>query len=228
MGAMSLPLVSLAEDLWTTTRLQKFWGVETGTRMNVVRLGDGGLLVHCPVALDAETRREIDALGPVKAVVAPSLFHHLYVGQWMDAYPQATFWACPGLEKKRSELRWTGVLGDRAESPWSADVEQAAFTARFEHEIVFFHAKTRTMICADALLNLSTHPSRATRAVAWLMANNGPGKGYIERIAVRDYKLGRRQVDRILSWDFDRILLAHGANVEHDGREAVRDAYRWL
>jgi hypothetical protein len=222
------PLVACGEDLWTTSRPQKFFGVETGTRMNIARLRDGGLLVHCPVALDAATRREVDALGPVKAVVASSLFHHLYVGAWMDAYPQATFWACPGLEKKRSDLRWTGVLGDHAESAWAEDVEQAPFTSRFEHEIVFFHRKTRTMICADALINLSSHPSRGTRVVAFLMGNSGPGKGYIERVAVRDYKLGRRQVDRILEWDFDPVLLAHGGLIDRDGRDAVREAYRWL
>jgi hypothetical protein len=34
--------------------------------------------------------------------------------------------------------------------------------------------------------------------------------------------------DRILRWDFDRILLAHGAPVERDGREVMREAYRWL
>lgn len=222
------PLVPFADDLWTTTRQQKFWGVESGTRMNIARLSDGGLFVHCPVALDEATRRQVDALGPVKAVVASSLFHHLYVGQWMDAYPQASFWACPGLEKKRADLRWTGILGDRADKSWADDVDQAAFTSRFEHEVVFLHRKTRVMICADALLNLSSHPSRLTRVAAFLMANSGPGKGYLERIAVQDYKLGRRQVDRILEWDFDRILLAHGGLVERDGRDAMREAYRWL
>ena len=84
------------------------------------------------------------------------------------------------------------------------------------------------MVCADALINLSKHPSPVTRAAAFLMANTGPGKGYLERIAVRDYALGRKQVDRILEWDIDGVVLAHGGLIEHGGREAVRDAYRWL
>ncbi len=221
-------LERFAEDIWTLARPQRFWGLETGTRVTLVRLGDGGLMVHCPVALDAETRREVDALGPVRAVVAPSLFHHLYVGQWMDAYPDATFWACPGLEKKRADLRWTGVLGDTAEAAWAADVAQAPLTARFEHEVVFFHDKTRTLICADALLNLSKHPSPVTRLAALLMGNTAPGKGYLERIAVRDRKLCRRQIEHILEWDIDGIVLAHGGLVEHGGKDAVRVAYKWV
>ncbi len=219
---------SVATNVWTTARPQRFWGVETGTRMTLVELNDGGLLVHCPVALDADTRRAVDQIGSVQAVVAPSLFHHLYVGEWMKAYPDATFWACPGLEKKRSDLSWTGVLGEDAIDTWAADVEQAAFTARFEREIVFFHKKTRTLICADALLNLSRHPSRMTRIAALVMANTAPGKGYLEWIAVTDKKLGRKQADRILEWDIDRIVLAHGGLVEGDGREVFREAYRWL
>jgi hypothetical protein len=221
-------LEPFADGIWVVSRSQRFWGVETGTRMTIVRLSDGGLFVHCPVALDEDLRRTVDALGPVRAVVAASLFHHLFVREWMDAYPQASFRACPGLERKRSDLPWSGTLDGEPEDEWADDLDVAPFTARFEREVVFFHPATRTMICADALLNLSTHPSRATRVVAALMGNTGPGKGYLERVAVRDWALGRAQVERILDWDVDRIALAHGGLVEGNGREAIRDAYRWL
>jgi hypothetical protein len=216
------------DEIWVATRKQKFSGLETGTKMTVVRLSDGGLFVHCPVALDDSTRRAVDALGPVRAVVASSLFHHLYAGQWMNAYPNASFHPCPGLERKRSDLKWGRVLDGEPNDTWAADLDQASFTARFEHEIVVFHRKTRTMICADAILNLSQHPSRITRTCAFLMANTAPGKGYLERIAVRDWKLGRGQVDRILEWDIERIALAHGASIVREGRRVIREAYDWL
>jgi len=67
-----------------------------------------------------------------------------------------------------------------------------------------------------------------TRAAEFLMRNTAPGKGYLERIAVRDWALGRKQVDRILEWDIDGIVLAHGGLVQHAGQVAVRDAYTWL
>ncbi|MDB4929841.1 MAG: Methanol oxidation s, glmU-like protein [Myxococcaceae bacterium] len=221
-------LAPVAEDLWTVARPQRFWGLETGTRMTVARLSDGGLFVHCPVALDADTRRAVDALGPVRAIVASSLFHHLYAGEWARAYPAATLWACPGLPQKRPDLPWTGVLGDAPDASWAADVDQRPFTARFEREVVFFHRKSRTMVCADAMLNLWQHPSPVTRAAALLMGNLGPGRGYLERIAVRDWALGRQQVDRILEWDIDGVVLAHGGLLAHGGRDALRDAYDWL
>lgn len=229
MPARDAPILcAFADGLWTATRQQRFWGLETGTRMTVVRLSDGGLFVHAPVRLDADTRRAVDALGPVRAVVAPSLFHHLYVGPWIDAYPNASFHPCPGLERKRADLPWGAGLGEAPQAAWAADLDQALFTARFEKEVVFFHPRTRTLICADSLLNLSQHPSPVTRAVAFLMGNTAPGAGYLERLVVRDRRLARRQVDRILQWDIARIVLAHGANVSGDGWRVVRDAYAWL
>jgi hypothetical protein len=221
-------LVPFAEDLWLATRETKFFGVETGTRMTVVRLGGGGLFVHSPVALDDATRRAVDALGEVQAVVAPSIFHHLHVGGWMAAYPKALFAACPGLEWKRTDLAFGAVLGDAPHGAWARELEQVYFSARRENEVVFFHAKSKTLICADALLNLSVHGQASTRFVAKLMGNSAPGIGHLERFMIRDRGLARRQVDRILAWDFDKAALAHGGLVERDGSEVLRHAYAWL
>ena len=221
-------LEPIAKDVWTTARPQKFLGVECGTRTTLVKLADGGVFVHCPAALDAEMRRDVDALGPVRAVAASSLFHHLYVGDWMRAYPDALFACSPGLDRKRPDLAFGHVLGDEPHALWKDELAQVDFSARFEKEVVFFHRPSGSMITADGLLNLRRHPSRTTRAVALFMLNLGPGRGWMERIAVRDWKLGRRQVDRMLEWDIERIVLCHGDLVLRDGRETLRDAYDWL
>jgi hypothetical protein len=219
---------TFADDVWIETRRAKFYGVETGTRMTVVKLSDGGLFVHSPVSLDDALRREVDALGEVRAVVAPSIFHHLSVGEWMRAYPRATFAACPGLEWKRPDLAFGVVLGDQPHPAWSADLDQVYFSARRENEVVFHHPKSKTFICADALLNLSGHDFASTRLVARLMGNDAPGVGHLERFMIRNRALARRQVDRILAWEFDKAVLAHGTLVRSGAREATRHAYAWL
>lgn len=221
-------LEPFGDDVWFGSRPARFYGLETGSRMTVVRLPDGGLFVHSPVALDAATRRAVDALGEVVAVVAPSRFHHLHVGGWMAAYPRAVVAACPGLEWKRPDLPFDCVLGDQPHPRWAGALEQVYFSARRENEVVFYLPRQRLLICADALLNLSTHPRRSTRMVARLMGNDAPGTGYLERVMIRDRRVARRQVDRILAWDFDRAMLAHGAPVTADAREVTRHAYAWL
>jgi hypothetical protein len=129
--------------------------------MTIVRLR-GGLFVHCPAPLSPALRAEVEALGPVLAIVAPSLFHHLGVQSWIEAYPQAVTCACPGLEQKRRALRWDRVLGDTPEPEWAGALEQVFFAARtMENEVVFFHRASRTLICADAVFNLARHQSPA-------------------------------------------------------------------
>lgn len=219
----------IAENIWVEGRPLRFMGVETGTRMTVIRLSDGGLFIHSPVSLNPELQREVDALGTVKAIVAPSRFHHLSVGMWMQAYPNAVVCACPGLPEKRTDLRWDRVLTDEPEKEWQGELEQVFFSARpLENEVVFFHSRSRTLVCADLLFNLSHHTSWFTRFVAFLFGNWKPGPTWLERFLMKDRAAARQQVDRMLAWNPERIILAHGDLVEKDGCEVLRRAYAWL
>lgn len=223
-----MPLQQLADTLWTHERPLRFLGIETGTRMTIARLHNG-LFVHCPAPLSPDLKAEVDALGPVRAVVAASLFHHLGVRSWQDAYPDAIFCCCPGLDKKRRDLRWDRVLGDTPEPEWAGEVDQVFFGARtMENEVVFNHRPTRTMICADIIFNLSKHPSRLTRLVSFLMGQREPGATWLEHVMMRDRKSAREQIGRMLAWDFDRIVLSHGPLIESGGHEVLRSAYAWL
>jgi len=222
-------LEAIAQDLWIAARKLRFLGVETGTRMTLARLADGGLFVHSPIPLAGGLGAAVAALGPVKAVVAPSLFHHLSIGEWLQAHPEAAFYACPGLEKKRSDLAWRGVLGDEAEREWAGEIDQVFFGARsLENEVLFCHRASRTLICADAIFNLARHPSRWTRFVAFAMGNREPGATFLERLLIRDRAAAREQLDRMLAWEFDRIVLSHGDLIESGGHEVLRRAYAWL
>lgn len=221
-------LRKLADDLWIHERRLRFLGVETGARMTIVALRDG-LFVHCPAPLSPALQAEVDALGSVKAIVASSRFHHLGVQSWIDAYPGAIVCACPGLEKKRSDLRWDHILGDTPAPAWAGELDQVFFAARtLENEVVFFHPRSRSLLCADAVFNLCEHPSPVTRLVGLILANRKPGATWLERLMIRERAAGREQIDRMLAWDFDRIVLSHGPIIEHGGREVLRHAYAWL
>jgi len=222
-------LQHIATNLWVEARKLRFWGLETGTRMSVVRLSNGSLFVHSPVELDNDTRSEVEKLGSVRVVIAPSRMHHLYIGEWMDAYPEARAFCCPTLEKKRSDIAWHAVLGDEPEPEWRGEIDQVFFGARsLENEVVFHHRQSRTLLCADAVFNLADHDSPLTRIVAVLMGGRKPGATWLERALIRDRRAAREQIDRMLAWDFDRIVLAHGDIIEAGGRDVLRNAYAWL
>jgi len=222
-------LSPIAESVWSATQPLRFWGVETGARMCVVRLRSGGLFVHSPLPLSAGLPAQVDGLGPIAAVVAPSLFHHLSVSEWKAAYPDAVFACCPGLQKKRSDVSWDRVLRDQPEAEWEHDLDQVFFGARtLENEVVFFHRVSKTMICADALFNLSAHPSRLTRVAAFCLGNHRPGATWLEHFMIRDRHAARDQIGRMLAWEPERILLAHGPCIDRDATEVLRRAYDWL
>ncbi len=222
-------LTEVASGLWTMAGPLRFLGVETGARMTVVRLQSGGLLVHSPLPIDDGLAAEIDALGPVVGVAAPSLFHHLSVDAWKARYPDAIYACSPGLDEKRSDIAWDRVLSDEPEPEWADDLSQVFFAARtLESEVVFFHDASRTMICADAIFNLASHPDRLTRAVAFALGNRRAGVTWLEQLLVRDRVGAREQVARMLAHAPRRILLAHGDCVESDGQAVLERAYAWL
>jgi hypothetical protein len=48
------------------------------------------------------------------------------------------------------------------------------------------------------------------------------------RLAVTDYRRMRSAVERILDWDFEQIIVGHGAVVDKNGKEVFRREFRWL
>src|SRR6516225_6573460 len=119
----------LADGLWVVQRpfALPFVRAEVGTRMTIVRLADGGLFLHSPVKFDHGLRQALDALGPVRAIIAPSRVHHLFVGDYIAAYPEASSYAAPGLPKRRTALKFDAVLTDVAPDLWRGQLEQHVF-----------------------------------------------------------------------------------------------------
>jgi hypothetical protein len=222
-------LTSLAADLWVATRPLPLIVGDIGTRMSVIRLRDGSLFLHSPVKLDAETRTALDALGPVRAVVAPSLVHHLFVGDYQAAYPQATLYAAPGLEKKRTDVPFGASLDDEPPPQWAGQLEQHVFRgAPIINEVVFFHPATRTLLLTDLAFNIARPLSGRARFFTWLVKARGFGPHRIIRFGVRDRDAARASLERILQWDFDRITVTHGDVLESGAHAAMQAAFDWL
>lgn len=47
-------------------------------------------------------------IDKVKYLVCPNIVHHLSVQDYVKRYPKASVFGVPGLEKKRSDLNFTG------------------------------------------------------------------------------------------------------------------------
>ena len=211
-------------------RPQNFYGLPVGTRMTVIRLADGRLLLHSPVALEPELREQLDAIGRVCFAVAPNRVHHLYAGAVAHAYPGTRLWVAPGLERKRPDLVYEAVLGDEAPEEWKGQVDQVFFRGRpYENEVVFFHRPSRTLILCDLAFNFGPRAAAPTRLLMKLLRSYGRlGPSTLDPWLIRDRRAARASLERILAWDFDRIIVAHGDVLESGGHETLRHGYSWL
>ncbi len=227
---MPRPLRQLAANLWVAERPQSFYGLPVGTRMSVIRLSGGRLLLHSPVVLDTELRRELDALGRVSYAVAPNRVHHLHAGEVAEAYPGTRLWIAPGLERKRPDLDYEAVLGDDAPEEWRGEVQQVFFRGRpYENEVVFFHPESRTLVLCDLAFNFGPSAATRTRLLMKLLRSYGHcGPSKLDPLLIRDRRAAQQSLDRILAWDFDRIVVAHGDVLESGGHEILRRGYSWL
>jgi len=55
------------------------------TRMTIVRLNNGELWCHSPIALTEGLKTEIDSLGLVRHLISPNKIHYVHISTWAKA-----------------------------------------------------------------------------------------------------------------------------------------------
>lgn len=223
-------LERLAEEIWSVAHDFKMMGIAIGTRTTVVRLADGGLFLHSPGPLSPALIEAIKALGPVRAIVAPNDFHHLYVEENAAAWPSAEVYVSAGLPTKRKDLAGACALGDSAPDLWAADLEQVwMHGAPRVNEVVFFHPRSRTLMLTDLAFNVVQPGSWPLRL---FMAINGSAGRFatsrLMRFMHRDRAAARASADEILAWDFDRVVVCHGEVLESGAKARLEAELAWL
>ncbi len=224
-------------DLWVVERPFKFFGLEVGTRMTIVRLKTGDLITISPIKIDRETVEQIDNLGKVKYIIAPNLYHHLFIQDFRSIYPDAQLWATSSLTEKRPDLAIDIPITDKQNNLFD-EIDYLLFDG-FQtllpngytplNEYVFCHRASRTLILTDTAFHFDESFVPLTQLVAKLTG------GYkilrpspLEKIATQDKQSVKNAVDRVLLWDFDRVIVAHGSILETGGKQQFKAGYDWF
>ncbi|HHI82973.1 MAG TPA: DUF4336 domain-containing protein [Rhizobiales bacterium] len=201
--------------------------------MTLVRLDGGKLFVHSPIAPDSELVKAVTALGEVAFLVSPNKIHHLYLGQWGELFPRARIYASPGLKEKRRDISFDGKLGNVPEPGWAGQIDQVVFAGSpVMQEVVFFHEKSRTVIFADLIENFDR--DWFTGWKGWIARHWGitqpDGRAPLEwRLSfLFGHKQAKKALAKIMSWQPERIIVAHGACYEKDGVKELKRAFRWV
>ena len=209
-----------------------FFGFPYPTRMAVVRLSNGDLWVWSPVALTDALARSVEAIGPVRHIVSPNKLHHLFLGEWAARWPEARLYAPPGLARKKPEIHFDADLGYVPDPAWAADIDQVIFHGSLAmEEVVFFHRASSTVIICDLIQRFS--PEKMTGWKGKLMQLDGmvgeQGSTPREwRASFLHRGPARAARQKVLDWNPERLLIAHGECAQSGATEIVRQALDWI
>jgi hypothetical protein len=208
-------------------------GMPFSTRMTVVRLPDGSLWIESPVSVSYEVLTKLTDLGPVSHLVSNTPRHVWRLEPWHALFPDASLWAVRETPAtvKHSRLRLTGRLTDTPVDAWAEELDQIAVKgSRFIEEVCFLHNSSRTLIVGDLIQGHELQPGRGlTNAVKRLsgVAEPDGGTSIDIRASFWDREALRSSVSRLLEWDFDQVVLAHGPIVRDNARAFVERAFAW-
>lgn len=212
-------------------------GMALPVRMTVIRLGNGDMLLHSPTRFSYDLRSEIEAVGPIRHLVAPNSAHWTFLQEWQQARPDATTWAAPGLRKrgqvKRSGVRLDRDLPDQAPAEWGDGIVLDTVPGGLGfREVALFHAPTRTLALTDLVLNLQAQKlPDALRPVARLLgivAPDGMPPAYLRAVVRLRRQDAVRAARRLLDLRPERVIFAHGDWFRRDGTAVLRRSLRWL
>lgn len=223
-------LVSLAPGVWLDTAPVRILGMRLTATMTVLDLGGDQLLIYSPLSMTPERRAAVEALGTVAHLYAPNTFHHLYIGEWAEAFPAARLHAPAGLASKRDDLTIDRTHGDLPEPSFAGVIDEQIIEGFRLEESVLFHRRSGTLVVADLVHNVGRPSGGWTVAYCRLM-------GFYDQVALSrairwtgfsDRVAARRSIDAVLEQPIERVVVGHGNPVEAQPREALAAAFAWL
>jgi len=204
------------------------------TRMTIFRLADGGLFIHSPTVLTPDLRREVEALGRPRWVVAPNRLHYWWVPDWREAYPTAEIFLAPRIREQagsRIDFPTAELQGDGG-YPWDGEIATVAAPGDFMVEFEFFHRASRTLVLTDLIENFE--PAKlgwAMRLLTWLGGVRDPdGQTPRDmRFTFRHHRAElRRALEIMIAWNPERLIIAHGRWYPQGAAAELRRALRWI
>jgi hypothetical protein len=229
MDASELSVV-VPDALWVSERPVWFSGVRLRARSTVLRLEDGGLLIHSPPEPSEQFCAALRALGELRWIVVPNCFHHLGAPATAARFPSAQVVGPPSAAARNSQLRLQ--LGLRDDAFLGAVKELDAIPldgCPFLDETVFFHRPTGSLIGADLVLCASARDHWTWRWAARIT-------GCYEKVQpppdvrakTRPNDAAARSIDRMAALPLQRLLVAHADTIDHRPSQTLLDAWSFV
>ena len=218
------PLTIVDDGILTVTGDIHMPLVNLERRMTVVRLKDGSSVIYSAIALDEAEMKQVEALGMPRWLVVPGDAHRLDAKIFKQRYPQLQVIAPEGARARVEEaVPVDAVCVDFGDA--DVGLRTVAGTGQHEAALLVRRGDGTTLVLSDLIGNLR----RKGGFEGWLLHVLGFGSDRPRIPTVEKLLLVRNKADlrqQMLDWaaipDLKRILVSHGAPIEADAAEQLR------
>lgn len=223
-----MQLRSITEGVWAfETEIRVSAGFWLPLRSTLLRLDGGALALVSPVRLGDDEAAELDALGKVEHLIAPNLWHHLFLGEAAARWPEAKVWGPRALPKKRPDLRLDGVLEEAGHIGGVLRVLPLEGLDQVG-ECGLLHEPSRSLLLTDTVFNVSAPRAGFTSLLLRLVgAHERLAMSRAEHWMCNDRKKLAASSRAILDAGFDRLVPAHGDVIDSGAQPRLEEAWAW-
>ena len=222
-------LTSVVDDkIWTLDRPVWFSGVRLRARTTVLRLDDGGLVLHTPPPPTDAVVQQLRALGPVRCLVVPNCFHHLGTPAAAVRFPEARVVGPASALTRDKTLKLDVDIQDGQFGAQAPELEALPLGGvPFLDETVLYHRPTKTLLGADIVIGAGAEDHWSWRWAARIT-------GCYQRVRVppdvrkkiQDRAAAARSIQAMLERPAQRLIVGHADVIGEGCRDHLAQAWR--
>lgn len=221
-------LRQLDSSLWVSEAPFTMLRINFGNRMTCLQLTDKSIWLHSPVAYREDLHKQIQVIGKIACLIAPSLMHNLYVMDWKQHETDCQVLAPSGAKKVQADITLDNAADEKIARASNGEIECIPIAGMpMLQEFAFIHKASGTLILTDLAFNFSTDVKGWTRFFLKMYgAYNKCGPTRTIRALIRDKDAFTESLRRIAARDFERINVSHGNIVERNGHAMFLQAFQ--
>lgn len=220
------PITQIADDVYMVRGAIRMNPLVSITRNMAIVRDDTELTLINPLRLNPAGERELEALGTVSRVLRLGPFHGIDDPYYVDRY-KAEFWCQPGGTTYPQPAIDVEITA-RSTLPFAAAKLFCFERTRQPECMVLLERGTSLLLTCDAIQHYGdySHNNLAARLIMpfigftkttllgplWLKAMTAAGDSL------------KSEFERLLEWQFDALLSAHGTLLRHGAHAAVAAA----
>lgn len=214
----------LADDVVVLSFPLRFFGIDFARNVTLLRLGDGRVIVHSTAAFSEKDIAAIRKFGEPAWLVDATLLHETFAKEGRAALPGVPYLAPSGFNEVSDVA--TQPL-DPPPAEWAGEIEVLKIEGTKKSEHVFFHRRSRTLVVADLFFSFPAETRGWARFFARRVMGLSPalfGVSRFFRMLISDKQAFERSMNKMLEWDFERVVVAHREPLETGAKDAVAKA----